>query len=68
MRQLGLNLREDKEYLLSLSKKDYVKVMQANFGQRIFTTDDGQERHVTFLISVQAFEQMYDKLHGINLQ
>jgi len=66
MRQLGLNLLEDRTYLLSLSKEEYVKVMQVNFGQRIFTGTDGQLRHVTFQISSEEFVKMYDRLHGIN--
>lgn len=64
MRRLGINLKEDREYLLSLSKQDYVKVMEANFGQRIFTGADGQQRQITFQIAYGEFEKMYDRLHG----
>lgn len=62
--KLGKNIGKEREWLLSLSKSEYVRVMQSNFGQRAFNAD-GQERHVTFQISNEAFEEMYDRLHGI---
>lgn len=63
--KLGFNIKEERAWLKTLTKAEYIMVMQQNFCQRVFEDDSGKEHHVTFQISSEVFEAMYNRLHGI---